>query len=236
MMTQRSMRSAALRAAFPHTVPILAGFLFLGLAYGIYTNAAGFSFWYPMAMSAIIFGGSLEFIATALLLSPFAPLQTFLLALMVQGRHVFYGLSMFEKYRGTGWKKPYLVYGMCDESFSINYTAKIPQNIDAGLFMFFVTLLNQFYWVAGASIGGIIGSRLPLNTAGIEFSMTALFVVIFIEQWQNDPQHYTGILGIAAAAAALFLFGRDTFMIPTMLLILSGCLAARPYIERRMQL
>lgn len=99
-------RLAALRAAFPYTVPILPGLLFPGLAYGIYTNVSGFSFWYPMAMSALIFGGSLEFIATALLLSPFAPLQTFLLALMVQGRHIFYGISMFEKYRGTGWRKP----------------------------------------------------------------------------------------------------------------------------------
>ena len=113
---------------------------------------------------------------------------------------------MFEKYRGTGWKKPYLIYGMCDESFSINYTAKIPQNIDAGWFMFFVTLLNQIYWVAGATIGGLVGANLPINTEGIEFAMTALFVVIF---------------------------GRDAFMIPSMLIILTGCLAARPFIEGR---
>ena len=225
--------SAALRAAFPHTVPILAGFLFLGLAYGIYTNVSGFSFWYPMAMSAIIFGGSLEFIATALLLSPFAPMQAFLLGLMVQGRHIFYGISMFEKYRGTGWKKPYLIYGMCDESFSINYTAKIPQGVDAGWFMFFVTLLNQLYWVAGATIGGLVGTQLPINTNGIEFAMTALFVVIFVEQWLNDPQHYTGILGLAAAGIALAIFGRDAFMLPTMFIILAGCLALRPCIERR---
>ena len=126
MRSTGSPHLAALRAAFPYTAAIFAGFLFLGLAYGIYTNVSGFSFWYPMAMSALIFGGSLEFIATALLLSPFAPLQTFLLAFMVQARHIFYGISMFEKYRGTGWKKPYLIYGMCDESFSINYTTKIP--------------------------------------------------------------------------------------------------------------
>ena len=196
-------------------------------------NALGFSFLYPMAMSAIIFGGSLEFIATALLLAPFAPLETFLLALMVQGRHIFYGISMFEKYRGTGWKKPYLIYGMCDESFSINYTAKIPPHIDAGWFMFFVNLLNQLYWVAGATLGGLIGSALPINTSGIEFAMTALFVVIFIEQWKNDPQHLTGILGIGAAALALVIFGRDSFMLPTMGMLLLGCLILRPIIERR---
>ena len=233
MKASASVPLAALRAAFPYTVPILAGFLFLGLAYGIYINVSGFSFLYPMAMSAIIFGGSLEFIATALLLAPFAPLETFLLALMVQGRHIFYGISMFEKYRGTGWKKPYLIYGMCDESFSINYTAKIPPHIDAGWFMFFVTLLNQLYWVAGATLGGLIGSALPINTSGIEFAMTALFVVIFIEQWKNDPQHLTGIPGIGAAALALIMFGRDAFMLPTMGMILLGCLILRPIIERR---
>lgn len=183
-------------------------------------------------MSALIFGGSLEFIAATLLLHPFAPLQTFLLALMVQGRHIFYGISMFEKYRGMGWKKPYLIYGLCDESFSINYTAKVPQNVDPGWFMFFVTLLNQLYWVAGAAIGGLIGKSLPINTKGIEFAMTALFVVIFMEQWLNDPQHYTGILGLSAAVLALLLFGKDAFMVPTMLIILIGCLALRPLIER----
>ena len=152
---------------------------------------------------------------------------------MVQARHIFYGISMFEKYRGTGWKKPYLIYGMCDESFSINYTTKIPHGIDPGWFMFFVTLLNQLYWVAGATIGGLVGASLPINTEGIEFAMTALFVVIFLEQWLNDPQHYTGILGLAATGASLIIFGRDAFMIPSMLIILTGCLAARPLIEGR---
>lgn len=232
MTPPKSSKRMALSAAFPQTIPILAGFLFLGLAYGVYTNVLGFSFWYPLAMSALIFGGSLEFIAATLLLHPFAPLQTFLLALMVQGRHIFYGISMFEKYRGMGWKKPYLIYGLCDESFSINYTAKVPQNVDPGWFMFFVTLLNQLYWVAGAAIGGLIGKSLPINTKGIEFAMTALFIVIFMEQWLNDPQHYTSILGLSAAVLALSLFGKDAFMVPTMLIILIGCLALRPLIER----
>ena len=232
MTPPKSSKRMALSAAFPQTIPILAGFLFLGLAYGVYTNVLGFSFWYPLAMSALIFGGSLEFIAATLLLHPFAPLQTFLLALMVQGRHIFYGISMFEKYRGMGWKKPYLIYGLCDESFSINYTAKVPQNVDPGWFMFFVTLLNQLYWVAGAAIGGLIGKSLPINTKGIEFAMTALFIVIFMEQWLNDPQHYTSILGLSAAVLALSLFGKDAFMVPTMLIIFIGCLALRPVIER----
>ena len=112
----------ALQFAFPKTIPIFAGFWFLGLSYGIYMNALGFNFVYPMLMSLTIFGGSLEFVAAAMMLSPFAPLQTFLVALAVQARHLFYGISMLDKYKNTGWKKFYLIFGMCDESFSINYS------------------------------------------------------------------------------------------------------------------
>ena len=145
------MKRKALKAAFPHTVPILTGFWFLGLAYGIYMNISGFSFWYPMLMSLTIFGGSLEFVAVSMLLAPFAPLQTLIMTLMIQARHLFYGIAMLDKYKGTGRKKFYLIFGMCDESFSINCTAQIPADVDRGWFMFFVTALNQFYWVSAAT-------------------------------------------------------------------------------------
>lgn len=233
MTQEKNVRRTALRFALRQTLPILTGFLFIGLGYGVYMNVLGFSFWYPLCMSALIFGGSLEFIAATLLLSPFAPVQAFLLALMIQARHIFYGLSTCDKYGGTGWKKPYLIFGMCDESFAINYTTKLPPGIDAAWFMFFVTLLNQIYWVAGATLGGVFGGSLPFNTDGIEFVMTAMFVVIFIEQWMNDRQHYTGVLGLGTAALCLTAFGRDGFMIPTMLVILAACLLARPFLERR---
>ena len=177
------MRRKALKAAFPCTIPIMTGFIFLGAAYGIYMNASGFSFIYPLFMSMLIYGGSLEFIAVEMLLSPFAPLQVFIMALLIQARHLFYGLSMLDKFKGTGWKKFYLIYGMCDETFSVNYTADIPEDVDKGWFMFFVTLLNQFYWVASATTGGVIGSLLKINTDGISFVMTAMFVVIFMDQW-----------------------------------------------------
>ena len=138
------MKRNAFKAAFPYTIPIFAGFWFLGLAYGIYMNASGFSFVYPMLMSLLIFGGSLEFVAVEMLLSPFAPLQVLIMTLLIQARHLFYGISMLDKYKGMGWKKFYLIFGMCDETFSINYTAKIPPDVDRGWFMFFVTLLNHF--------------------------------------------------------------------------------------------
>ena len=157
-MHSKSPAVAALKAAFPHTIPIFAGFLFLGMTYGVYMRTSGFSFWYPMIMSVVIFGGSLEFVATSMLLAPFAPVQVFLTAVMIQARHLFYGISMLDKYKGTGWKKPYLIYAMCDETFSVNYTAEIPEGVDRGWFYFFVSLLDEFYWFLGATLGGILGA------------------------------------------------------------------------------
>ena len=183
------MRIKALKAAFPQTIPIFTGFWFLGMAYGIYMNASGFSFVYPLCMSLLIYGGSLEFVAVEMLLSPFAPLQTFIMALLIQARHLFYGLSMLDKFKGLSWKKYYLIFGMCDETFSVNCSADIPEDVDRGWFYFWITLLNQFYWSAAATTGGIVGSLLKIDTSGISFVMTAMFVVIFLEQWLKEKEH-----------------------------------------------
>lgn len=226
------MRRKALKAAFPCTIPIMTGFIFLGTAYGIYMNASGFSFVYPLFMSMLIYGGSLEFVAVEMLLSPFAPLQVFIMALLIQARHLFYGLSMLDKFRGTGWKKFYLIYGMCDETFSVNYTADIPEDVDRGWFMFFVTLLNQFYWVASATTGGIIGSLLKINTDGISFVMTAMFVVIFMDQWLKEDQHLSSLIGLGVSLICLLIFGVDSFMIPTMITIVVLLTVLRHRLEK----
>ena len=232
MQANRTQIIYALRTAFPYTIPIFAGFWFLGLTYGIYMNVSGFSFWYPMIMSAVIFGGSLEFVTVNLLLGAFNPLQALTLALMIQARHLFYGISMLDKYKQTGWKKYYLIFGMCDESFSINYTAKIPDDVDKGWFMFWVTLLNQLYWVSGSTLGGLLGSLLTFNTQGLEFVMTAMFVVIFLEQWLKEKKHWTALIGLAASILCLVLFGADDFMIPAMVLILASLTLCRKPIEK----
>lgn len=226
------MIKKAFCAAFPKTLPILAGFSFLGFSYGVYMNVSGFSFIYPMLMSLTIFGGSLEFVAVTMLLGSFAPLQTFLMTLMIQARHLFYGIAMLDKFRGTGFKKLYLIFGMCDESFSINCSAEIPPGIDRGWFMFFVTLFNQFYWVAGATLGGLAGQLITFNTEGLEFVMTAMFVVIFIEQWLKEKRHYTALTGVLASAVCLVVFGADSFMIPTMVCILCFITLFRKPVER----
>lgn len=226
------MKWKAFRAAFPHTLPIFAGFWFLGLAYGIYMHAAGFSFVYPMLMSLLIFGGSLEFVAVEMLLSPFAPVQVLIMTLLIQARHLFYGISMLDKYKGMGWKKGYLIFGMCDETFSVNYTSEIPEDVDRGWFYFFVTLLNQFYWVASATIGGIIGSLLKFDTSGISFVMTAMFVVIFLDQWMKEKIHVSSMIGILVSLVCLILFGADSFMIPTMILIVLLLTVLRKWLEQ----
>ncbi len=218
--------------ALPKTIPIFAGFWFLGISYGFYMNVSGFSFWYPMLMGLTIFGGSLEFVAVTMLLGSFAPLQTLFATLMIQARHLFYGIAMLEKYKGTGWKKPYLIFGMCDESFSINYSAELPEDVDKGWFMFFVTLLNQVYWVTGAALGGILGSFLHFNTEGLDFVMTAMFVVIFLEQWRKEKKHITALIGVLSSVACLLVFGADSFLVPTMVCILCFLTVFRGPIEK----
>lgn len=232
-MKNRPTVIQALKTAFPHTIPIFAGFWFLGLTYGVYMNSEGFSFLYPMCMSFLIFAGSMEFVTVSLLLAPFNPLQAFLLTLMINARHLFYGISMLDKFRGTGKKKAYLIYGMCDETFSINYSAKVPQGVDRGWFMFWVTALNQLYWVSGATIGGIFGAMIPFNPKGLGFAMTAMFVVIFMEQWLKEKCHESSILGFLVTGISLALFGAENFIVPAMLVILILLSAFRKPFERR---
>ena len=230
--TKRQTLRRAASCAFPYTLPILAGFLFLGITYGIYMNVSGFSFWYPMLMSLTIFAGSAEFVAADLLLSPFAPLQALLMTLMINARHLFYGLSMLDRFRGTGRKKLYLIFGMCDESFSINYTTDIPDDVDRGWFMFFVTLLNHFYWFFGATLGGIFGSLIHFNTEGLDFVMTAMFVVIFLEQWLKEKRHTSALIGIGLSVLCLLAFGADNFIIPSMFAMLGVLTLLRGTIEK----
>ena len=213
------MKRKALKAAFPQTIPVMTGYLFLGMAYGIYMNVSGFPFWYPTLTAMAIYGGSLEFLVVSMLLTPFAPLQTFLMSLLIQARHLFYGISMLDRYKGTGRKRLYLIFGLTDETFSIVYTAPVPQGVDRGWFMFFITLLNQLYWITGATLGGLLGSLLAFNTQGLDFVMTAMFTVILMEQLKKEKKPYTALIGLGCSAGCLLLFGPDSFLLPAM-----GCI------------
>lgn len=224
---------AALKAALPLTAPICFGFLFLGGSYGILMGTKGFSFVWPMCMALFIFAGSMEFVTVNLLLSAFNPFAALLLALMVNARHLFYGLSMLERFKGLGWKRPFLIYGMCDETFAVNVSTPVPEGIDRGWFYLWVTWLNQAYWVAGATLGGLVGSHLPFSTEGLDFVLTSLFVVIFLDQWLGSkrPGHVAGVIGVLVSVVALALLGPDRFMVPAMAVILVLFLTLRPWLD-----
>ena len=222
----------ALRAAFPHTVPILTGFLLLGMTYGVYVASLGFSWVYPTLMAMTIYAGSMEFVTANMLLGAFNPLQAFVMTLMVNARHLFYGLAMLDRFRGLGWKKLYLIFGMCDETFSVTCSTRAPEGVDEGWFMTFVTLLDQLYWVMGAALGGLCGSLLTLNTEGLDFVMTAMFVVIFLDNWLKEENHTSSLLGLALPCACLVLFGAQSFILPSMAAILLALTALRGRLEK----
>lgn len=230
---KKQILKKAFKAAFPYTIPIFAGFWFLGLTYGIYMNVSGFNFIYPMLMSITILAGSMEFVTVNMLLGTFNPIQALVMTLMINARHLFYGISMLDKLKNMGLKKYYIIFGMCDESFSVNYTANIPEGVDKGWFMFFVTLLNHFYWVLGATSGGILGSLIKFNTEGLDFVMTSMFVVIFIEQWLKDKKHINSLTGLGISIICLKIFGSDNFIVPSMLgIIVMLTLLRKPFYSK----
>lgn len=224
---------SALKAAFPQTIPIFAGFTFIGMAYGIYMHSLGFPPIYAMLMSLLIFAGSMEFVAGSLLLAPFNPFSAFILTLMLNSRHLFYGISMLDRFKGTGKYKPYLIFGMCDETFVVNNMAHIPKGIDKTLFMFYVTLLNQFYWFFGTTFGSWFGVLLKFDTKGLDFVMVALFVVIFLESWLKEKNHISALIGIIIPAVCLVIFGPNQFILPSMILIVVVLTLLRGYFTRK---
>ena len=223
----------AFRAAAPQTLPVFAGYLVLGLGYGIYVQSLGLPVWLPPLMGTVVYGGSLEFVLASLLLGSFAPVSAFLMALMIQARHLFYGLTMLQRYRGYGLRSAYMIFAMSDETFSITCSAEPSEGVDKGWFMFFITLLDQIYWVASAAMGAALGSVLPFSTEGVDFVMTAMFVVIFLNQWEKEKQHASAIIGIAAPLACLRIFGSGSFLIPSMVCILVALLLLRRPIEAK---
>ena len=183
-------------------------------------------------MSAVIYAGSMQFLAINFLTPGVGVLSIIFMTLMVNIRHIFYGLSMLERFRGTGKKKPYLIFSLTDETFSLLCSAEPPQGVDRGLFYFFISLLDQVYWVAGSALGGLAGALLSFNTKGIDFAMTALFVVIFVNQWRESKQHLPALCGLGLTALCLLVFGADNFLLPALLLILAALLLCRRRLER----
>lgn len=210
----------ALKAAFPHTIPILTGFLFLGIAFGILMDVKGLKIGWTMLMSICTFAGSMQFVAVTLLTAAFNPWYAFFLTLMVNARHLFYSISMLDKFRDTGKCKPFLIFSLCDETFSVLCSSEPPKDVNRKYFMFFIALLNYLYWSLGSMLGGILGNFISFNTEGLDFVLTALFVVIFLNQWKSLQHHIVPYIGVGCSILSLLIFGAEGFIIPAMLMIL----------------
>lgn len=254
-------RLGALKACFSLTIPVLTGYTFLGITYGILMVSAGFPRWLPTVTALIIYTGSMEFLMVEILASSFHPLSAAATAFMVGARHLFYGISMLDKYKGMGWKKFYLIYTTSDETFAVNYSADIPEDVDRGWFYFWVSLLDQTYWAAGATLGALFGSFIKFPTEGLDFVMTAMFLVIFMNQWVKDTDEYkmresirpdsrgegekssrirrffaahvSELTGLASSFVCLLIFGPDRFIIPSMITILLILALLRPRLEKK---
>jgi len=213
-------KKAAFLAALPHTLPVFTGYLVLGTAYGILMDSKGFSILWILLASVFVYAGSMQFVAVALLASGFDPLGAFLMTLMVNARHLFYGISMLGKYRGIGKMKPYLIFALTDETFSILCSTEIPENVERKWFLFFISFLDHIYWITGSILGGVLGSMIKFNTKGIDFVLTALFVVILINQWKSVTNHLPAVIGIFSAVICRVIFGAANFILPAMILIL----------------
>ena len=231
-MQNNNKHITAVKCAFPHTIPIMAGFLFLGMTYGILMTTSGFPVWMTALISTAVFAGSMQFVTVNLLLGAFNPVQALAMTLMINARHLFYGIALLDKYKGLGLKKIYMIFGLTDESFSINCATEVPEGVDKGLFMFYVTFLNQIYWVAGSTIGAVFGNFIFFSTEGIDFVMTAMFTVILLEQWLQKKNRIPVICGLALSVLCLVIFGADDFIIPSMLCILASLSVFKKPIEK----
>lgn len=215
---QKTNLHNAFKAAFPKTIPVLTGFLFLGAAYGMLMQKIGYGVLWSVPMSVICFCGSMQFVAITLLTTTFNPLQAFLLSIMVNARHFFYGLSMLKKYKGLKGVKWFLIYTLCDETFSIISALDVPKGIKRKHFYFAVSFLDYIYWIIGTLIGGLLGNYISFNTKGLDFALTALFIVLFLEQWKKN--YKSALIGIISSVVCVVIFSANTFVIPAMILIL----------------
>lgn len=210
----------ALRAAFPPTLPVMAAFFFLGIAYGVLMHSIGLGVGWTFLMSFLVYAGSMQYVAITLFAASFNPLNALAVTLMVNARHIFYGLSMLDKLRYTGRFKHYITFGLCDEAFSILSSHTAPEGVDNGLFMFMVTFLCRWYWIIGSVSGALVGHMITFSTEGLDFALTAMFIVAFLNQWERKDKQSSVLVGVGCSILCLFLFGPNGFIIPAMVLIL----------------
>lgn len=221
----------AFRAALPRTLPVLAGYLVLGVAFGLLLNSIGLGVFWAAAMSILVYAGSAQFLAVSLIGASASLPQVALLTFLLNFRHFFYGLSMVSRYQGVGKRKLYLAFALSDETYAILAGALPPAQVDPADYYFAVSLLDQCYWVAGSLIGATVGQLITFDTTGVDFAMTALFVVLAVEQWKSARRHAPALFGVCCGEVCLLIFGPDLFLIPALAAIVALLLLFRRRLE-----
>lgn len=214
-----AMKKKTIKQAFLTSIPVMAGYIVLGTGFGILMRSAGYGVLWAAAMSLFIFAGSMQYVGVGLITGGASILTAALTTVMVNARHLFYAVSMIGPYKNAGKYKPYMIFALTDETYSLLCDGKHPEGTDPALYRFLVSLFNHSYWVAGSVLGSLLGAVLPFSTAGIEFSMTALFIASFTEQWLATKDHIPALTGLFGTLICLLVFGREHFLIPAMVLI-----------------
>ena len=219
------MNAEGWKRAFLKTLPVMAGYLVMGCGFGILFRVNGYGPVWALCMSVFLYAGSMQFVGISLLTSGASAITVAVTTLLVQARHLFYGLSLIDRYKGAGFKKLYMIHAITDETYSLVCSTEATKDVKPQSFYFAISLLNQIYWIIGCVLGNLIGGFLTFDTTGLDFAMTALFVTIFVEQWQSTKEHRPAILGATLALVCLVLFGAEHFLIPAMIAITVGLTA-----------
>lgn len=215
----KSTYKSAYKAAFPCTIPVLTGYLFIGIAFGVMYRAKGYGFIWAGIMSLLVYAGSGQYLAVNFFSPEVSLFQVVFMTFMVNVRHIFYGLSLLDRFKVSGKKKPYMIFSLTDETYSLYFLTKTPPGVDEGKFLFAIATLDQSYWIIGSIIGAVAGEFIPFDSKGIDFAMTALFIVIFTEQWLSNKNHFPAICGVVISTIGLLVFGKDNFILPSMIII-----------------
>ena len=227
------MTKASFKKAFRDSLPIMAGYLALGIGFGVLLQAKGYGWWWAVFMSVTMFAGSGQYAGVDFMAGGASLLTTAFMTLVINCRHFFYGVSLLDKYRGTGLVKPYLIFGLTDETYSITATTELSADISPKKYYFFLTALNHSYWITGCVLGAVLGMFLPFSSEGVDFAMTALFIVIMVEQWLTSKEHLPAILGASSTALCLIVFGAEYFIVPSLCLISAEMVIFRKRLEKK---
>jgi len=222
---------AAVKAAFPYTIPVLTGYLCIGIAFGIMISEKGYNFLWAALMSLTIYGGSAQYIAVNFFVPGMSLVSIVVMEFMLNVRHIFYGLSMLEKFEKMGKARGYMIFSLTDETYSLICGTKIPEGVDEKKFLLAIAMMDQSYWIIGSAIGAIAGKLIPFSMEGVDFAMTALFVVIFTDQWLSTKNHIPALIGLGCTFVALKLFGTQNFILISMVAILVLLIGGRKFIE-----